>query len=390
MLKKIFHYFGAYWHNYRCQAVVMLMVIGIQFNALEGPNVSLYKVTFLCCTPLLLARIKGLNVEAAMGGLLYLFAIYASFFLSGGTYSVLSLLYTNAFVIAYVYYCTLLSNKAFSYDSYFEFLKKAIVIATYVLVAQQICKLLHLPVWWILNHPVGWKAPSFFIESSHFARVMTVAFYVFIELIRLRRKGDVTFVELWLKERKTSVCFLYSMVTMGSATGIMGLLLILTYILMKSKGGNFLMFILFGSFLLIFLLKDNEAYQRLIAVLQEFNTLDYERIRNVDNSAAQRVSVYFAFFENFKPTTWNFWIGNGLDYEKANVGILLIYGAFAWLAQIMLFMRCAFRGLLSFDTLLFVILFAMCIGNIAYGWTAIYLLTTLKYIYKEDYSQKTN
>lgn len=365
----------------------MLMVIGMQFNAIEGLKVSLFKVAFLCCTPFLLVRIPGLNGASAMGGLLYLLAIYASFFLSGGTYSVSSLLYTNAFVIGYVYYCTLLSNKAFSYDSFMEFIRKAIVLATYVLITQQICKLLHLPVWWILNQPVGWKAPSFFIESSHFARVMTVAFYVFIELIRLHRNSEVTFMELWQRERKTSVCFMYSMITMGSATGILGFLLIFTYILIRSKGGNFLMYFMLGSIFFLFLHKDNEAYQRLMDVLQACSTLDFENIRNVDNSAAQRISVYFGFFENFKPTSWNFWIGNGLNYEKANVGILMIYGAFAWLAQILLFLRCAFRGLLSFDTLLFVILFAMCIGNVAYGWTAIYLLTTLKYLYKVDGSK---
>ena len=82
------------------------------------------------------------------------------------------------------------------------------------------------------------------------------------------------------------------------------------------------------------------------------------------------------------------WFGGGTDSiakdGKHIVSAITDYGLFSYITNLFFFFGCCFTSIFSLGTLMFILLFGMNIGNIAYGFAALMVFATIKY-FKNNY-----
>jgi hypothetical protein len=85
------------------------------------------------------------------------------------------------------------------------------------------------------------------------------------------------------------------------------------------------------------------------------------------------------------------WLGGGTDSftkdDKQIVSAITDYGLFSYIAKLIFFFCCCFTSLFSLETLIFILLFGLNIGNIAYGFAALMVFATIKY-FKNNYTNE--
>lgn len=64
---------------------------------------------------------------------------------------------------------------------------------------------------------------------------------------------------------------------------------------------------------------------------------------------------------------------------KAIVAAITYYGLFSYICKLIFIFACCFSGLFSLEVLMFILLFSMDVGNIAYGYSVLMVLSTVKY-----------
>ena len=132
---------------------------------------------------------------------------------------------------------------------------------------------------------------------------------------------------------------------------------------------------------------DYEPYNRAVATLNAAMTGDTDEVIKADHSASSRVNIIIDTFTKTDLSDFQTWVGHGMDAQSEYSINMAIYeyGMISYLVKIFFFLSCCFTGFFSLETLLFIILFGMNIGNIAYGWAALMVFTTIKYFKKNAY-----
>lgn len=170
------------------------------------------------------------------------------------------------------------------------------------------------------------------------------------------------------------------MIFIGSGTAMVGLAIISLYFVKR----KYAFFILFAGFLLYIMSPyiDYEPYNRAVATLNAAMTGDTEEVIKADHSASSRVNIIIDTFTKTDLADSKTWIGHGMDADRDSSINMAIYdyGMISYLAKIIFFITCCFTSVFSLETLMFVLLFGMNIGNVAYGWAALMAFTTLKYL----------
>ena len=169
------------------------------------------------------------------------------------------------------------------------------------------------------------------------------------------------------------------MLTMGSGTAMAGLVIVALYFV-RAKYLLVLLPSLLGIYMLAPLV-ENEALNRLIVTAEAALSMDTEVMTNADRSAAARVNILIDTINHLDLTDAQTWIGHGVDYKGEHVIVSAIadYGFVSYLFKLSFFFACCFTGFFSLEVLMFVLLFGMNVGNIAYGWSALMVFSTLKY-----------
>lgn len=379
------------------QAAFCLFIMTTQFVAFEGfGGISMIKVIYMCLTPifmLCMGRRLNQGVLILMLGGYFGSVCISAFIFQNGVFKVSSICYMLLYILTFCYYISLLYSGAFTYEFFLRLIRGMILGYFYILILQQLTACLHIaPLFRIFNclgFPWGWKFPCMNLEPSHASRILIALMISFVELLHIREPSARSLKYLWTYQKDILIAFTYSELTNGGTSGQIAFIVIGMYLLYHSKRSAFIIGLIVGC-LFIFLLKDTVAFQRLRVSLEATATLDPEIVHQADSSAAARINIYLLTIQTMNPFGYGFWVGNGFNSEVYGIGILLYYGAIAYIMQLVFLFKYAFRRLFDIEVVVYGLFLWFTIGNVAHAWAMVMWWSGVKYFEIQQMNIKMN
>lgn len=358
----------------------------IQYVPIEGHGVSMVKVVAMSFAPFIFIASQPVITKALIWGACYYGAIVFSTILNPTSLRFSTLIYHAAFLFTFiVFYGLVRYNKVYNAESFLRILKGIIIAYTIVLLIQQLFILVGIHTINILNNyhflDRGLGANSLTLEPSHTARLMIVAFLCLLRMYEIKYGGTVSF-ELLRKEAKwTSWGFLWSMLTMGSATAFVCLGILFLYFL-KQKYALVVAILLFSLYMVIPHIQV-ESLQRSYRVINAFTTGDQDKITETDASASGRINPLLNTIQYIDLSDVKTWIGYGVDTKLQSkrpfIGCIQDYGLLAFILMQILIYSCVIRKLVSIESILWIFIFGMAFQNFAYTFGAMMMLSATSY-----------
>ncbi|MFH5886172.1 hypothetical protein ACG2F4_17825 [Halalkalibaculum sp. DA3122] len=234
-----------------------------------------------------------------------------------------TVLYSCMFCGAFMAYNRLLHVNSFKVEQYRDLLKYLIYAYFIVLLIQQFCVLTGLPVFNASNYnsETPWTLNALAAEPSHSARIVALLMYCYItvrELI-LDRAYKLT-LDVY-NDRWVWMGFLWTMVTMGSATGFLFIIIVLLKF-MRLRNLIPLAGVL-GLIVLIINWMGVEAYKRTWDTFVATLSLDIQAIIQADLSASFRIVPFIVLSRMIDVTTLNGWFGHGIDHVSTFLSTII-------------------------------------------------------------------
>lgn len=377
---------GSILSNYNI-ATFTLLIMSVQFLYIEGWAVSTPKVIFMALTPFIMLFKTQYISKATIYAALYLI-VTVCFLLLKADFRSSTIYYSTLFFFTFnLYYNLVFHENAYTIDDFIRILKGLIYAYAICLVLQQLCIVIGIRYMPIINLMGAdyyglFRLNTLAIEPSHAARLLTVFFYGLLKLSQYKNDGTpLKISELWIEYKWTIIAFLYTMICIGSGTAFVGLAILSLYFLKR----EYIIAVLIGAttFYMAVPYIDYEPLTRAIEIFNATLTGDTEIITKTDNSAAARVNIIVDTFTHLDITDSSAWFGSGTDSlakdGKHIVSAITDYGLFSYITKLIFFFGCCFTSILSLETLMFILLFGMNIGNIAYGFATLMVLATIKY-----------
>ena len=368
---------------------IYLVTMCTQFVAWEGYGVSDLKVALMALAPLLLLFKVPYMTKATVWCSVYmvvvLFCAYMQDYVRFSTIG-----YLGMFLITYIVYYNLLYEKhAFSLLYFIRLLRFLILSFFICLVLQQVCILLGIRDLSIINLDNQIflaidKLPSLMIEPSHVARVLGCMYLAYLQCCEIVEREKLSLKRIFEKpHRWITIGFLYTMVTMGSGTAFIVLMILAMYFVQAKS----LWYIVPIFVVLYFTLPLLNIYQldRVVKTINVTMTGKKETIIETDASAASRV-VPILNTLTMDLASYEIWFGKGtlekeelrlIRYDK-KIGNIDQYGLLSFIVMQICVFVCAFR-FLSLQTMLWAMVFGFSFGNIAYTWGALMIFTAIRY-----------
>ncbi len=330
-------------------------------------------------------------------GIVYLIVQYsvASFHPESFRWS--TYIYSILLVLTYIcFYNLVYIEKVFTIDHFIKICKWFMMAYFIVCIIQQLLIIIgikYLPavnLMLVLDRGIGCQSLS--AEPSHFGRFMLVFYYAYVKCQEYKRnEGPFTLSELFSGEHKwVTIRFLWMMLTMGSGTAFVCLILFALYFVRKHNW-YYVIPILIISYVLI-QASDIEQLDRATSTINATTTLNKEEINEADGSAAARISPIINSI-NADFSKRETWLGYGIDYGKnrnsfvRQTGTLFDdYGFIFYLVSLIFAFSCAY----NFWSLGCIFMFAGvgggCGSNIQYAWELAMVMTCVRYFYENRYN----
>ena len=379
-------------------ATILIIFYGIYYMPVDsfGMNAPIKMVLMLSSIFVLLFYSLKAS-KAFIGGIIYLIFQYtvASFHPESfrwGTY-----IYSVLLVLTFVsFYNLVWIEKVFTIDHFIKICKWFMMLYFVVCIVQQVLTLVgigYFPLFNMMqNLDRGLGCQSLSMEPSTFGRFMLVFYYAYVKCNEYKRnEGPFTLSELFSGEHKwVTIRFLWMMLTMGSGTAFVCLILFSLYFV---RWHNW--YYIIPTLGVCYVLLQNsgiEALDRATNTIEATATLDKETVQETDGSAAARIAPLLNSIQaDF--TKKETWLGYGIDYGKNNntfsrqTGTLFDdYGLGLYLISLILAFSCAY----NFWSLGCIFMFAGvgggAGGNIQYTWALMMVMTCVKYFYKNRYN----
>ncbi|MBQ3244973.1 MAG: hypothetical protein IJB01_10240 [Bacteroidaceae bacterium] len=375
-------------------ATILIILYGIYYVPVDtfGMDAPIKMVLMLSSIfVLLLYSLKA--SKAFTWGIIYLIFQYtvASFHPESfrwGTY-----IYSVLLVLTFVsFYNLVWIEKVFTIDHFIKICKWFMMAYFVVCVIQQVLLLVgitYLPLvnlCTVLNRGLGCQ--SLAVEPSHFARFMLIFYYAYIKCQEYKRdEGPFTLRELFSGEHKwVTIRFLWMMLTMGSGTAFVCLILFSLYFV---RWHNW--YYIIPTLIICYGLLQElgvEQLDRATSTIEATATLDKEVVAETDGSAYYRIAPLLnSLTADF--TKKETWFGYGIDSGLSNIyGRTLFhdYGFVYYIISLLLCFSCAY----NFWSLGCIFMFAGvgggAGGNIQYAWALMMVMTCVKYFYKNRYN----
>lgn len=386
---------------YRLFTTIMLVAMCVQIVPIEGTTVSSIKVVLMASTPIILAFKTPYVTKPLFYGLLFWLTCYfTALFQNNMRFSTIG--YLGLFISSYIVFYNFIHLKVFSLEYFTKILRTLIIAYGITLLLQQIAML-----WGIHNLPIInlvnqdylelTKLPSLSIEPSHSARLLTAMMISYIRCTEITDKSSrISFDTLFSKKhRLVSILFLWTMLTMGSGTAFLGLGILSLYFIQLRTIAYFV-----PLFIGLFYLGQNLGLKQLERLQRSFEatlTGNITDIREADGSASARIVPLINTFTKTNLTDKESWFGKGtLSSKEALVWwkvttkktiIVEQYGLVGLISSLFLIYCCAIRKLISIETLIFVILSELSLGNLALVWGTIMIFTATRFFYENQQYQ---
>lgn len=229
-----------------------------------------------------------------------------------------TMLYSCMFCIYFMAFVRLLHTSHFINEDFLYLLKGLLYAYCIVLMIQQFCVLTGLPIFNVSNYsPLEpWKLNSLAAEPSHSARIISILMLFYIQTKERILGESYVWRKHFKDDRMVWFAFLWSVLTMGSATVFIFLLIIVLKLFPRLKNPQSVVAIVL-VFCAVALLGDgNKNLARAIDFTRAVVTLDERQVIKADGSGAHRIVQSFrgAKFVNLKDR--DDWLGHGVDADQ--------------------------------------------------------------------------
>lgn len=374
-------------------ATILLVFYGIYYMPIDsfGMNAPI-KMALMVSSIFVLLFYSFKASKALIIGCIYLIYQYivASFHPESFRWN--TYIYSILLVLTYVsFYNLVFIEKVFKIDHFIRICKWFMMLYFVVCIVQQVALLLGLSyfpainLWKILDRNIGCNSLS--VEPSTFARFMLVFYYAYIKCCEYKRdEGPFTLRDLFSGEHKwVTIRFLWMMLTMGSGTAFVCLILFSLYFVRWHNWYYVIptLIICYG----LIQASGIEALDRATSTIEATATLDKDVVRETDNSASARITpILNSFKADF--TKKETWFGYGIDagiYDKHNRTIFHDYGLIFYIISLLLCFTCAYNFWSLGTIFMFAGVGGGAGGNIQYAWALMMVMTCVKYFYMNRY-----
>jgi hypothetical protein len=365
----------------------------IQIVAIEGTDVSPVKVGMMAFAPIIFILKTPCISKALFWGFLYwaicyLIASYQDYM----RFSTVG--YFGLFIISYIVYYNLVYIGAFSLNYFTKLLQRFIIAYAIMLILQQLAILVGIHSFALINLTNQdflslTKLPSLSLEPSHSARFLTVMMLSYLRCVEIVDGGSRPTIKTMFskKYRRVSIFFLWAMLTMGSGTAFVGLGLLSFYFIQR-RTVIYIIPLLIALFYIGQIVGLTQM-DRAVRVIQATTTGNVKVVQTEDGSAALRIIPLINTFTRTDLTKSESWFGKGtLTYEytksrwkriTGKIAIVEQYGLLGLITSLLLVYTCMIHRFFSLETFIFLFLFGLSLGNIAYGWGAMMIFTAVRY-----------
>lgn len=379
-------------------ATILLILYGIYYMPIDsfGTNAPI-KTTLMALSIFVLLFYTFKVSKALIFGTFYLVAQYVimNFHPEGVTWN--TYIFSVLIVLTYVcFYNLVYIEKVFTIEYFIRICKWMMMAYFVVCIIQQIALIIGISYMPLLNMMQvldrGLGCQSLSMEPSTFGRFMLVFYYAYIKCCEYKRgEGSFTFNELFSGEHKwITIRFLWMMLTMGSGTAFVCLILFSLYFV-RWHNWYYIVPVLVVCYGLI-QASGIEALDRATSTIEATATLDKKTVQETDGSAAARISpIINSLNADFsKKETW---FGYGLKYGEENntfyrqtATLFDNYGLFFYILSLIFTFACGYK----FWSLGCIFMFAgvggSMNGNIQYAWELAMVMTCVRYFFENRYN----
>lgn len=389
----------------RNKIVVALFIIFLSISpafALGEGNRNLLLISVMCISPIFLLKYPIIipRVDAPLIGLCTMM-IFFPLVLHPETMRWSTVLYSCMFCLYFMSFARVLYHSSFTGEDFFKVLRGLLFAYCIVLIIQQFCVLTGLPIFNVSNYtPLEpWKLNSLMSEPSHSARIIPIMMYMYITL-KMKMDMSYTFKQSIKEDRWVWLAFLWPVLTMGSATAFIFMLIVFVkFIDIKKFIPSILL--VFSLVVIFSILSENKSVTRVRNVLVATVTLNEEAIIRADHSASFRIVPTIQGAKKAGFGTVNDWLGYGVDadqeliaplpsVQKGSAGAFYMWINFGLIVAI-LFWAFSFRIIFMKEDKIPSILIWILVPFMAGGinsqiiWLVLCLFFTYKYIiHKND------
>ena len=379
-------------------ATILIIFYGIYYMPIDSfATDAPIKMTLMVLSIFVLLFYTFKTSKALVWGIIYLILQYSVASFHPETFRWSTYIYSVLLVLTYVsFYNLVYIEKVFTIDHFIRICKWFMMAYFIVCIIQQIflaAGIQYMPIinlWKILDRGIGCNSLS--VEPSTFGRFMLVFYYAYIKCCEYKRdEGPFTIGELFSGEHRwVTIRFLWMMLTMGSGTAFVCIILFSLYFVRRHNWYYVIPIFIVGYILIQ--ASGIEQLDRATSTINATTTLDKETVQETDGSAAARISpIINSINADFsKKETW---LGYGIDYGKNKNSFVKQtstlfddYGFIFYIISLIFAFSCAY----NFKSLACIFMFAGVAGgfgsNIQYAWELAMIMTCVRYFYENRYN----
>lgn len=379
-------------------ATILIIFYGIYYMPIDSFATNAPIKMALMISSIIVLLLFTFKVSKAMvWGVVYLVLQYAVAMFHPESFRWSTYLYSVLLVLTYIcFYNLVYIEKVFTIDHFIKICKWFMMAYFIICIIQQILTIAgigYLPALNMmqeLDRGIGCQSLS--MEPSTFGRFMLVFYYAYVKCSEYKRdEGPFTLRELFSGEHKwVTIRFLWMMLTMGSGTAFVCIILFLLYFVRRHNWYYVIPIFIVGYILIQ--ASGIEQLDRATSTINATTTLDKETVQETDGSAAARISpIINSINADFsKKETW---LGYGIDYGKNKNSFVKQtstlfddYGFIFYIISLIFAFSCAY----NFKSLACIFMFAGVAGgfgsNIQYAWELAMVMTCVRYFYENRYN----
>ena len=300
-------------------AIIILLSASPSFMLNES-SMNMFLIGFMGISPiLLLLYLKSIAKEDV---LLILFLLSITFIPQVNQPEAMrwsTIIFSWMFSLLFLTYKQLLLENAFDINTFLKLLRYLIYAYAIVLIVQQICVLVGLPVFLAshYNPTEPWKLNSLAAEPSWTARSVAFLMFCYIIVKEIILDKKYSFKDEFKIDKYLWISFFWTMLTMGSGTAFLFIFLVLSIFLRLKT--IFMFIFIFVILLGIINYFEITAADRAINLFIAALTLDPQAMILADASGSSRIIPFIVLLEKVNITTIDGWFGHGIDYVANNL-----------------------------------------------------------------------
>lgn len=379
-------------------ATLLLTLYGVYYMPIDsfGMNAPI-KVTLMASSIVVLLLYTFKTSKALVLGVIYLIFQYVIMNFHPGGVLWSSYIYSILLVLTFIcFYNLVYIEKVFTIEHFIRICKWMMMAYFIVCIIQQVLTMLGIGYFPLLNMMQvldrGIGCQSLSAEPSHFARIMFIFYYAYVKCSEYKRdEGPFTISELFSGEHKwVTIRFLWMMLTMGSGTAFVCLILFALYFVRKDNW-----YYIIPILVVCYILLQNsgiEALDRATNTIEATATLDKETVQEADGSAAARISPIINSI-NADFSKKEAWLGYGIQYGKDNhtfarqtATLFDNYGVIFYIYSQIFNYVCVYKFWSLSPIFILAGVTGSAGGNIQYAWMLMMVMTCVRYFYENRYN----